>query len=989
VAESVPVPTSDPPAPSGSLVGRSAEVRALHQALRRAKDGQSSSFLLVAQGGMGKTRLLRWLEHEARREGFQVLWGNGLKEAVAPFFVFEQILSSRRGGSAIAAVPGPTWQERAASLPSFQLFEEDRPRRLRQLLATVPSDRALLLASRDSPATLRDRGGGLPRHASSIWITRMEGEGKLSPANLDGLGEAVSRHLQAHPGSIVGVDGLEYLCSQNSFPPVLRLLQFLRDVAQDTEGHLLVSANPAAFEKREVSLLEAEAEVDRAPSAATVEPSAIPSGPETSSATLLRYLQQVETLCRASPLLVVVDDLHWADAQSSVAFQFLVRNVRDLPVLLVGAAREEEISHEADDQGISAFDRLRGLEGDGLLSRLALSPFGPEEGRSLAAQVLGGPLLDGPAEEEEIRELLKRTGGNPYFLQETLLQLREHGWIQPHGRGFEFRRPGGAKDLTTEVPTSLRRLVLQRLALLSREERALLDTAAVTGSEFPLEPVASVLGTSSAEALGRLRDLERRRRLIESIAPDGSAWSFSHPLVWEVAISEMSPTSRRRDAQALLGWWEEHRGEDISGLARLAHEAGDPVRGIPWIRQALAEALAAVAPEAAATYLLWLQELRQRAGGSAEPGRVLEELAGARRLSRQGGNRNARRFIEGMLGDRLSPELRWEATYSLAFVVDPVDAVEAPQILEKLRSELAHPEVPVPPRLGHAVNVLWADMLIHDGKDLEALPILRSALDAPEADVDPDVRVRALTLSIWSHNALAHRKEVEELLERGKRISRSDPSLMAQLLHMEAIVVGSQGGSLYRATQAARGAAAAYRKTGLLLQAGVNDFNAAEFLVEENHPDEAEEIGRDLLDSGRKFDIPRLRCSGAFILARVAGKRQQWKEALALAEESMRDAVLTKRRDDIFDCRLLFAVLRGESGDLGPAIDQFDEIDRAGFFSHLPRAVESLPIFADFLARAGQKDRARQVATRALAAATQTGNQDAEAKIRARLASWN
>lgn len=967
-------------------MGRFLEIQALREGLGHAKKGTSRAFLLTAQGGMGKTRLLRWLEQEARRQGFQVLWGNGLKEAVAPFFVFEQIFAGRRVAAAESPVKS-AWSERGASAAPFQLLEEERPRRLRQLVASVPADHPLLVVSRDSPAALRERGGGLPSGTSTLWITRMEGEGRLSPGNLDGLGESASRHFHARSGSVVALDGLEYLCSQSSFPPVLRLMQFLRDIAQETDGHLLVSVNPAAFEKREISLLEADAEVERPSPPPPSDGGPLAAGAETATATLLRYLRQIEAMATGAPQLVVVDDLHWADPQSGVAFQFLARNVRGLPVLLVGAAREEEISHEPDDQGVSTFDRLRGLEDAGSLTRLALTPFDLAEGRTLAGEVLGLPLRTSGSDGEELKELLRRTGGNPYFLQESLLELREHGWLRLQGGTYEFHRAPGTRDLSSEVPTSLRRLVLQRLAVLDKEERALLDVAAVTGSEFTLPPVANVLGISVDDLQPRVRDLEARRRLVEAVSADQQAWSFSHPLVWEVAITEISPAARRRHAIALLGWWEEHRPEDMGALARLAHEAGDPVRGLPWIRQALDTALLSSAPEAASTYLGWLQELRRRREAPTEPGPLLEELHEARRLARLGGSRYARRFVEEVLGEKLPVELRWEASYSLAVVVAPSDGAEAREVLGRLQQELAAASTPVPPRLRHAVDSLAAELMIQEGKSAEALQLDQRILAAPEKEMDPEVRTRSMVTAIWCHSSLGERDLAESLLARGKQQSRDQPAALAQFLHIEVVMAVAHGGDYERAIGAAHAAAEIYRHTGQLLQSGINDFNAAEILVEHGRTDEAEVLARSLLDLGRKFDLARIRCSGNFILAQVGEKRKQWKEALALAEEAMRDAQLLKRLDDLWDCRTLTAHLQGESGDLSSAIEGYESLDREGVLRQLPRAVEVLPELSDYLYRTGRKEKAQETGARALEAAQRLGNKEAEEKVRRAMAS--
>lgn len=935
---------------------------------------------------MGKTRLLRWLEREAQGQGFQVLWGNGLKEAVAPFFVFEQIFRKGSGSGPGGTPRGSRATVRSEALPAFLLYEEERPRQLRQTLIDLSPSVPILLASRDSPSTLRDRGLRTGEGCSTLWITRMEGEGRVSPGDLDVIGERISQHLRGHPGSVVALDGLEYLCSQSSFSPVLRLLQFVRDVAQETDGHLLVSANPSAFDKREISLIEADAEVERPSLGGAPEAASKASGAETASETLLRYLRQLEGMARQGPQLLVVDDLHWADAQSGLAFQFLARNSRDLPVVLVGGAREEEISHQADDQGFSLSDRMKGLETEGRLERLPLSPFGMAEARELARDVLKAPLGTGHREEEALRELLRRTGGNPYFLQETLLQLWEDGALQEGEQGLHFLPSRGARDMVAGVPTSLRRLVLQRFATLSREERVLLDTSAVAGSEFTLEPIAGVRGLPLGEARSALRALALRRRLVEETGADGTAWSFSHPLVWEVLIAEMSLTSRRQYASSLLTWWEEHRPDDIPALARLAHEAGDSVRGLPWVREALSNALSSFAPEAAATYLGWMRDLRWGGGERANRDRVMEELRAARTLARSGGARDGRRIIEGILGEGLPEELAWEARYSLAVAMDVLDSEESYRIVRALHHELSRkgPQVPVSVRL--EVNSALAEHLSRHGKPAEALALIQPVLAASQADMEADVWFRSTVHAVWVLNSLGKRAEAQELLEKAKRSTDSDPRNMVAVQNCISIMAISQGTDPEAGIASSKESARLYRLQGAMLSAGIADYNAAEIMIDIGRYEEAEATARELLEIGRKFDLLRLRCSGNFLLARAEQRRGRWKEALPIAEQALREAEESQRVDDVHDCRLLLIDLRGEAGEIDRALEEFDALEREGAFSSMPRVCDNFPIRAALFLKKGETERAREMAQRALHAAEQLGNAKVDARMRKFLA---
>ena len=964
-----------------ALIGRQVEMEALRRALDKAKQGQGGSWLILGPGGMGKTRLLRWLEREGSAKGFQVSWGNGLQESVAPFFVFEQVFRRRSPSRSDLDASGGTGVSAAApagELGSYLLFEDDRPRGLRSTLAALPKTSPLLLVTRENPASLHERTSALPTGARSLWITRMEGEGRVSPSDLDGLGEHASRLFHEHDGAILALEGIEYLASQSGFPAVLRLVQFLRDLAQETRGHLLVSVNPAAFERREVSLLESDAEVVR-PAGGSGKASAdaardIAGGGESPSARLLRYLRSLETAAREGPQLLVVDDLHWADPQSGTAFQFLARNLRDLPVLLVGGAREDEIPTEAEEEGTALADRIEVLVREGLLERIGLHGFGEEEARALAAQVMGGPM-DPAHGQEELKEMLRRTEGNPYFLRELFVQLRQDGTIEEGPEGFVFRRmAGGTEGLLARIPGSLRRMVLQRIGHLSPHERAFLETASVAGSEFELAPVAAVRGISSGDAQTLVASLAHHRRLLEpAMDASGSRWSFSHPLVWEVAIGELRPEQRSREAGALLGWWEEHRPGDVENLARLGHDSEDPARGLPWVHRALERALEAHLPEAAATYLGWARELRLRRGGALDPNEVAGEVEAATRLQRAGGARQSRRLLLSLLAENLPDPLRWSATLVLIGVTDAIDSEEAKRLADQLGAEFAQRGSAVPSKLRHQLEANEAYFTLQAGQAEQAMAATDRLLSMPIEEMDHTTRGRALMLSaavkhMQGEMEAAHARLVELLEWAG-----DDDLLLSSAYNIEASLAESTGDDA-GSSRSAKKAAACAARGGMFISSAIYEYNAGVGQLKCGQVEEAEATGRHLLDLGNKFGLPRVRCCGHFLISLVADQRKSWGPALASAKRALEEAESLKRNDDIWECRGLLARIHGDSGNLDAAIAQFGELEAVGYMQETIAQFDLGPRFVTFLEQKGLTDRSRKLAEEVLATARKFKN---------------
>lgn len=957
----------------------------IREGLVRAREGEGHSFLVLGPGGMGKTRMLRWVEQEARTQGFQVGWGYALKEAIAPFFVFQQIFrrevspttsggQRRPGGTTVASLPDP--------LPAYLLFEEERPRRFRTALSEISADVALFVISRENPATLRERGPPLPPATTSLWISRIEGEGRLAPGQLDRLGEMASAHLQAHPGGVVALDVIEYLSSQNAFAPVLRLLQFLRDVAQDTDGHLLVALNPGAFEKKEVSLFESDAEVQRIETPSTGDGRAsVFDVNEPPSETLLRYLRTLEASAAETPQLIVVDDLHWADAQSGTAFQFLCRNLRGHRVVLVGGAREDEIPTQAEEGGLSLLERLEGLSQEGTLARIPLHSFSEEEARGFAEELLGAPLA--PGQEEDVKALVHRTGGNPYFLRETLLQLREEKGLRRAEEGYKFAPLAGGRSALSVIPTSLRRMVTRRLERLDAADREFLNLAAVAGSDFAVGPVAAVRGIPLGEAATIADRLERVHRVIER-APEtlGGGWIFSHPLVWEVTIAEMRTEDRRRDARTLMAWWEANRPEDRDTLARLAHDTGDPEQGVPWVLKAFDLAVARPSPEAAMTYLGWLHDLHRANGRRPSADEISQEVVAARKVSKAGGPHLAHRFLEALLREPMDDAVRWDVRYSIGRTADQYDLAESRRIVAGLLADLARPGASPPAKVRNAITTLHVSLLLQEGKFKEAAETVATVLAAPPEDVDTEVALVARTLAVNAEENLGHAERAHTLLDEAEAMARGNPESEAYLSNMRAVLT-IHGGEPERAIPLFRESARLSRSVGFLAAGMISEYNAAYLLVEAGRIEEAEVLGQQILEIGRKFELPRIRCSGAFILAKVELARGHAKAAEEWGTLSLRDAKVTTRPDDIRDCRALMAEIWGRTGDRARGIRELEAMDREGILRGAVEQAETLPILLRLLEEEGETERTVEVARRLRDAETSLGNPKGAARAQA------
>jgi tetratricopeptide (TPR) repeat protein len=233
------------------------------------------------------------------------------------------------------------------------------------------------------------------------------------------------------------------------------------------------------------------------------------------------------------PLVLFLDDLQWADHLSLALLHYLARKCRDSRLLIIGAYRPEELIRSKEDRlhpleqtmfSMSREDLLVRME----LNRLELDDF-PEFLRSIFRSSM---------DEEFVERLYKETEGNPLFALETLNLLVEEGFLSER----EGRWILAAPLEKLGIPSKVNGVITQRIARLEREERRLLDLAAVSGYSFSPEVLSRTLASDIAYVLQTLAEIEQRHRLIRS---EDSTFEFTHHKIREV-ICENLPGELRR-----------------------------------------------------------------------------------------------------------------------------------------------------------------------------------------------------------------------------------------------------------------------------------------------------------------------------------------------------------------------------------------------------------------------------------------------------------
>ncbi|MEO7912666.1 MAG: AAA family ATPase, partial [Roseiflexaceae bacterium] len=286
--------------------------------------------------------------------------------------------------------------------------------------------------------------------------------------------------------------------------------------------------------------------------------------------------QLLQALARRRPVLLLLDDLHWADASTLTLLGYLVRQAHGAPITFLATARAPE-----PRSPLAAL--LQTLTREDRLQRLPLARLSNDDTVAMARHLSATyayPLADWLARNAE---------GNPYIVAELVRYARDHKLLQPDGT-----LNLSALSEAPVVPHSVYSLIQSRLLRLSDAARRVLDVAVAVGREFDLSVVARASGLSESVVLDALDEL-RATALIAPIdaahgQPNRLHYGFDHTLTMEVAYREIGEARHRLTHRHVAEALEQLHAQDLDTVAGLlaSHFAeGDaPERAAQYALQA-------------------------------------------------------------------------------------------------------------------------------------------------------------------------------------------------------------------------------------------------------------------------------------------------------------------------------------------------------------------------------------------------------------------
>lgn len=664
-----------------------------------------------------------------------------------------------------------------------------------------------------------------------------------------------------------------------------------------------------------------------------------PLSPPGEKSRLFESLYQVlRRVAEEAPLVLALEDVHWADPASLELLHFIARRLRRDRWLVLATYRPEELPRA---EGLSQVrqDLLRGR----LAQELTVAPLSSAETGELLTDVLG----ESPRASEALVTWIFQYGeGNPFFTEEILRTV-----VEASDEPVVSLDP--ATLSATAVPATVRGTILARLEHLTADARHLLATAAVLGRTFDLdtlEEASALAGEAFSQPFARLLSMQ-------FIRPDRIPlrYGFRHHLIREVVSQHLAPDVRRRLHQQ-VGELLEARGWPTvtpQMLTHHFHEAGDREKIVRYARAAAAQASAVYSHEEAAQYLTLA--LAALPTGTMRPRMEVAEALGDAWLHAKQYDRALEAFIT-----------MCECARALDMPLDTARAYRKIGVVENERhcgsgfatwetalATLAGTDAPAEEA---AIRAQMSEAAFLTGQYARGEAEARAGAAAAARSGQPGVLGRCYKSLGINLSAQGQRAEARNCMERAVTLAREAGDLEAEALAlMNAAGFAMRDGEFGTARPSLERARALAEKVGGVACSEIAVLILAELALLEGHWDEAEALSAKALARLEGWQRPFPFGDAAYALACVHLLRGRFDEAEALLEEARRWSGANLGSQALIPVLTALGQLEMRRGSFGSAktwVEQALGIARESGYAGPPRA-ESLLVLTEICVQTG------------------------------------
>ena len=268
--------------------------------------------------------------------------------------------------------------------------------------------------------------------------------------------------------------------------------------------------------------------------------------PASAEETFWALRRGLESLARSRPVVLILDDLHWAQPMLLDLIEHLVEWVRDAPVLVIALARPE--LRDARDALTIAGRRVRDV--------IELDVLDEDDSQKLVGELLGDARVPSAVSSR----ILMTAEGNPLFLGETVRMLLDEALLRREGDSWVADH----ELATVTVPPTIQALVAARIERLGIDQRSVVESAAVIGHQFYRGAVAELVAPAVRSGIDAHLDALRRKDMVE---PEGTYWvdepvyRFHHVLIRDAAYRSVLKQGRAELHERFADWLEAKAGD--------------------------------------------------------------------------------------------------------------------------------------------------------------------------------------------------------------------------------------------------------------------------------------------------------------------------------------------------------------------------------------------------------------------------------------------
>lgn len=547
----------------------------------------------------------------------------------------------------------------------------------------------------------------------------------------------------------------------------------------------------------------------------------------------------------AAPLVLFVDDLHWADGATLDWLLYLTDRMAHEALLLVGAYRPE-------DAGTGLNRLMAQWQREGLLTRMELPKFTVEETAALLTHLGSSATM--------AHHLRTQSGGNPFYLTQL-------------------------SDMAVDgIPASLAEIVQARLSYLAADEQPILQAAAVLEPAIDLLLLQQTSGRSEEETIDALDGLLAAALLVEK----ESGYEFAHPLVATVVRNGLSSGRRKLlHRRAGDGLAARHANQLVAVSGQLAHhysEADEPEKALYFADMAGAEALRIGAAAEALTFYTQAQSRRPSPHRQLEMGMALQLLPS--KLS------EARELMQQALETFESEEnLQGVVKAGLRLAGSYLGTQEGANVLHWARRVLPDLELVEDVTLHASAHNLMGTAKFRSGYDMdEADAHFQQATELVKA-YSIDTEIGLMSWFEWGNLSL-ERGDIQTAIvkfQQAQKIAQSQQSLLFETLSLNNLAYATLlNGNVTKAQELIEQALSLTDTYALQPMRYYLLSTKGEVALANQEPDAAEALFTQAVSLAHKYDNPTFVANLQAHLGRVAHLRGDLEEALALLERAQK-----------------------------------------------------------------------------------------------------